>query len=116
MTISAIEAKKSVRRIEQGKQQVYRLIQKKGRPYILIQTINSYERYHIIQYIKSHKLDFEIIDDENLYSLYLVNDNSLDKPGIDKYVEKVKKYGPGKTCISRYYKRPVRYIKVFRNI
>lgn len=103
---------KSTRRITQGKEQIDRLLKHKSRPFILIQTKTSYERYHLIQYVKSHKLKFKVVQDTSNYTKYVVDDYSRDNPSIDEYIEK--KFGPDLEYKQIYYKRPVKFIKVYR--
>ncbi len=98
-------------RITQGKAQIDRLIRYGKKPFILIQTRTSYERYHLYKYIESHKLKFEKIEKPDEYMKYRVDDYSLDRLCVSEYIEKVR---PGEKVSMWYYKRPIIYIKVYR--
>ncbi len=100
-------------RIEHGIEFINRFIKNKNenRPWILVQTRTSYEIYHLIQYINLHKLKFDIIITDDELMKYTVTDetptNFLSK------VIKGKMYGPD-LCTRRYfYKKPIKYIKVY---
>ena len=58
-------------RIEQAKKCVYDFIGSKKQE-VFLQLKNSYERYILYQYIKSHKLKFETIESNNEYMKYRV--------------------------------------------
>ena len=94
-------------RIEQAKKCVYDFIGSKKQE-VFLQLKNSYERYILYQYIKSHKLKFETIESNNEYMKYRVVDFSLQIESL---------YNPAihKNLSDDYYTKPIKYIRVYKS-
>ena len=95
-------------RLEHGKLQIDKFIKNKKRQFTFIQTKTSYERYHLIQYINSHKLTFEVVINYDEYLKYTFKGDTSHK------LLEGKRFGSELQYCNYYYTKPIKYIKLGR--